>query len=262
MAGDKVSATRSYIRKPVVLKAFNYNYAVIQVLLGKMRLKEVPDEFRDETICTFALMNKGTDLQSVPFTLRSFSMCLLAVETDVTAYQYVPANIRCERDFNIAISEAETTIHMLNLSKIPICNRTRDICETAVKYNGLMLKCVPDYVKDGPLCQTAVTNNVWALAFVPVVSHLLTMSISKLAYDRYLILSIPEPLRTIEICSAVLLHDIASFAFMPDSFKSIENYAAICTIDKSILDDVPEGMRNDVAKAMGNVKLDKYKILQ
>ena len=65
------------------------NTWLTQLLAGKISLKEIPVESRDDDICLAAVTQNSSALEWVPEPQQTEAICLVAVEQDGTALKWV-----------------------------------------------------------------------------------------------------------------------------------------------------------------------------
>ena len=109
-----------------------------------------------------------------------------------------------------------------DLKFIPERLKTKELCESIIKNNGLSLEYVPNKLKTKGMCELAVKQNGESLQFVS--EELKTNELYELAVQNNgLSLSfIPERLRTRKICELAVKQDGLALRYVPDKCKTSE----------------------------------------
>ena len=82
------------------------------------------------------------------------------------------------------------------LSKVPVKQRTAEICLNAVKKDGRKLKYVPKKFKTAEICLAAVQNDGSALKFVPGYLRTTELQTAALHVEVYFNEQIPDNLKS------------------------------------------------------------------
>lgn len=158
----------------------------IAVVYGGLKLKDVPFDFRNITICLHALRNewywkirqyipeyiktnksyyrdlasvRGRFLKSIPVEDRTFDICKAAIENDPYAVRYLPNSEELMPIIIALIENYEGDDIYWIFKCIPTYYKTRDVCKVAVAKNSGLLRKIPREMVDTEMCDIAWPND-------------------------------------------------------------------------------------------------------
>jgi hypothetical protein len=127
-----------------------------------------------------------------------------------------------------------------NLKYIPEKYLTQELCELAVKQDGLTLNDIPEYLKTPEIYELAVQQNGLSITYIP--KELRTKELCELAVkqDGYALNYVPEKYLTQELCILSISHKKSHLISIPDKYKTKEIYELAVKQNGRALGDVPE----------------------
>lgn len=163
---------------------------------GAKAVEYIPDRFLTEEMCKQAVTQEWETLKVIPNHFKNADVCSCALQHSIWADKvddkpdksfsqfvndYIPDNISeevCRKFMEYAAqikrekSERREWVRRvaenpLYIKNIPIEKRDSQICEIAIKQEGMMLKYVPQQLRMKMLCDIAVRNNADAIIYVP-----------------------------------------------------------------------------------------------
>lgn len=133
------------------------------LLRGQKTLAEVPRVYRGPDMCWRAVYRNARALSDVPFKRRTPDMCLMAVSRCGDMLPFVPKKFRSRTICQTALASRPSHRAIL----------------LAVARHGLLLSDVAPDLLTKKICMAAVTNNGFALHFVP--SRLMSAALCRAA---------------------------------------------------------------------------------
>jgi hypothetical protein len=145
---------------------YHFEICRIAVAQNGAALDWVPDRSKTKELCGIAVAQNGYALKFTPERFKTEELCEIAVKGDYAALWFVPERLLTPRLFALSL-EADSSSIESQLRSIQSARRTKEICELAVRHDGLMLEAVPKSKMTLRLCKLAVEQSGWALEFVP-----------------------------------------------------------------------------------------------
>ena len=130
-----------------------------------------------------------------------------------------------------------------DLRLVPDKFRTPELCELAVKQNGLALEYVPENIINKELCEIAVQKDGRSLEFIP--EKLRTPELCELAVkqDGSSLRFIQQKQRTIELCQIAIASNGSSLQYVPNKYITEEFYELAVKQNGDALVGIPEEFR-------------------
>jgi hypothetical protein len=192
-------------------------------------LQFVPDGLKTPEMCLQAVASNPLVLQFVPQDLQSKNMCTSAVIINYESLQYINSSHPDYKDICLeAVKNSRFALKLVDkehseyfaiytsavkhfglvLQDIDPRLRTIELCEEAVKQNGLALEFVPEEFKSN-LYLIAVNQNILALNYLPENLKSYELYLKYIDVNG-LLNNIPENYRDIEMCIKALTKNIAN----------------------------------------------------
>ncbi|GHV64463.1 hypothetical protein FACS1894199_02760 [Bacteroidia bacterium] len=160
------------------VKQWTPELALEAVKQNGMNLKHIPEKMVSEELCFAAVANKGEALQFALDKLKNAPLCDEAMkENPKIAFLYVPDHIKTPE-----MCENAVKADGLNLQHVPREKISQDLSRTAVETLGKSLEFVPVIYRDKDMCTLAVKQEGTNLKFVP--DKLKTKTICTIAQEH------------------------------------------------------------------------------
>ena len=154
-------------------------------------MEYVPDELRTQDLYEKALENNPLAIQYFKPEQLTHEVCqrALARADDLRVLHYIPfgdihertldfycTNYHKTREFLRCMNPKHMTVKLAEMiferepeliSIIPDHCKDRELCETAVRYDGTYLKWIPDALKTPDLCREAIRHSPYAIEYIP-----------------------------------------------------------------------------------------------
>ncbi len=109
------------------------------------------------------------------------------------------------------------------LAQVPVAERTRQLCFTAVEQNGIALEFVPREHQNKQICLTAILSNPMALAFMPREFTTAKICEYAVAKNGAALQYVPGDICTPKMCADAMNQRRAYSAFVPtDLLREVE----------------------------------------
>jgi hypothetical protein len=212
----------------------------LHLLCTNGRLLELlPDDLRDEELCTIAVKEDGASLFCVPAALRTERLSEAAATENSIALRHIPKelmtadflfrvvskNSKALQDIPPEFLSTEMCMRAVQndgrlLQHVPIDWRTLPLCEAAVHQDGLALQHVPKCALTPQLCEMAVRQNGFALRHVPNLLRSEQVCRMAVAQEGLALEFVPWDLRTRSLCNLAIRVNPASLHFVPPNLRT------------------------------------------
>ena len=202
-------------------------------------LELLPDDLRDEELCTIAVKEDGGSLFCVPAALRTERLCEAAATENSIALRHTPKelmtadflcrvvskNSKALQDIPPEFLSTEMCTRAVEndgrlLQHVPIDWHTLPLCEAAVRQDGVALQHVPKCILTPQLCEIAVRQNGFALRHVPNLLRGEQVCRMAVAQEGLALEFVPWDLRTRSLCNLATRVSPASLHFVPPNLRT------------------------------------------
>lgn len=129
-----------------------------------MKLRDVPDDYKNSEICLVAVKNNRLAFQFVPEKFKSIEACVASLQVGwfdfPDPYKHIPEEIQRTEEFWDMVMQRlyldAVKISGTKLERIPEQEKTPEVCLIAVRRWGRALQFVPEKLKTPELCLAAV----------------------------------------------------------------------------------------------------------
>jgi hypothetical protein len=197
-------------------------------------LEYVPSANRTSELCMLAVEHNGLALKHVPGVTNYLDICKKAVEQNGLALQYIHNNNKYLYNRKAVIQNGLALKYVPENQKesncvqavkqngwalqyVPDINKSNDVCEIALKQNGLVLQHIDPALiinitdeEYFDMCKTAIEQNVFALEFVKTVFM--------------------KPEQYYEICKIAVTNNSDTLQFVRANKITHEQYYEICEL--------------------------------
>lgn len=187
-------------------------------------MEYVPEELRTPDLYEKALENNPLAIQYFKPEQLTREICqkALARTDDLRVLYYIPFGDIHERTLDFYCTDYHKTLEFLRrmnpkhmtvklaemiferepelFSAIPDHCKDRELCETAVRYDGTYLKWIPDALKTPDLCREAIRHSPYAIEYIPDGIKNPELYMNLVRENPQNLKGIPRNERTYDIC--------------------------------------------------------------
>lgn len=164
-------------------------------------IKEIPYHRTNKKMWVAVLQKNPRLIKYMPSEFIDEEICFSIARHDPSCFEFLPIRITTCVFCSIVVGINPSILRYIRSSPSKKCI-TKEMCITAVSWNGNLLEYVPSKYRTKKVCRIALCSNIEAIAFVP--SKILTESlcIEIVSIHPGHLRRIPEKLRTKKVYKA------------------------------------------------------------
>ena len=193
------------------------------VLSNFKALKFIPESQHTPKLYRQALKKNALAIQYFKPDLLTRELCndALTAAPDLRVLRYIPFRDIHERILNRCVGYLQTKHFLDNMNSdymtselanivfmkepelffnIPEHAKDRELCETAVRYDGSYLRMIPEALKTPELCRVAIRRNPYAIQYLPDEMKTPELYLELVRQNPRNLQGIPKEERTYELC--------------------------------------------------------------
>ncbi len=223
-----------------------------------LELRFVPEALKTPPLCMAAVRQNGLALFFVPQQMKTPELCLNAITRNAWALEHVPEPLKSDATF--CLTAIRTNAEVMTVLPHAMCTddfsrravemnvnafssykirKSPELCMTAMRQKGRLLRFIPDPIKTKNICAEAIKNDGMSIVDVPIFLNSFELCMMAVQRNGKALAYVPERFKTLELCMEAVKQDGRALPFVPAGFKPRKDAVSLFDIYRRTTFDIP-----------------------